>query len=413
MLKEIFRGRGVGCGAVIGELRSAAALISRATLNEKPDRVIVFCRDTDDAAALPKGSVLGAVCHPNTKGLRDLWELGIPMLITDTSLLPPEKLEGKNAILDAEGGRLTTDPDLDALEEFSKQVRRRDDLEAKLAELEELPSVTLSGRQIALLSSVKPSIDPTHSPSAHSEVASACIFRDGGVLLRADTSHIRDLGEEEQISLYESFAPKQGILMIKVLPPRDYRGAKEEQSRQLRAILRAAAHRPIAILMGEIHCPEEARRRQAFLIETKNRLRYDCVPFGKPLAWGILLHTPKAVILSDLLAAETDFFIFDTELLCPDTNAPWDAAREGTDGATLRLLELAVKGYTAGKALRKKSAPFEAGRSRQPSQLSVGICGALAGDRDFLSRAAALSVDLVALPSSFIPSAKMIIRELE
>ncbi len=417
MSKEIFRGKGVGRGTVIGELRplshtsfstSAACPTEPTSAEQKPERVIVLCGNADDLTHLPADSLLGVVCHPATIGIRRIWEMGIPMLITDTDALPISALEGKNAILDAAYGRLTVDPDLEALEEFSKRIRQRDNEEAKLLEQEDLPSVTLSGRQVSVLTR----IGNLSRPASTSE---------GGILLTVENEIISELSEEEQYKAYRRLAPKQGALAVRTLTGfrlSDEGGgnnadrSKEMQKRQLRALLRAAAESPISAVLSGVSCPEEARRRQALLVEAKNELRYDCIPFGERMPCGILLDTPKAVMLSDLLGAETEFFLFDTELLSPDSKAPWDNGRGGSAEAVLRLLEIAAKGHLAGRSAPKKAVSLEesSGMRRHP-QWSLGICGALSCDEGFLAGAVALGIDFAALPPPFTAVAKSVIRE--
>ena len=405
MPKEIFRGRGVGRGTVIGSLRSADSLISSVAPSSdrgKPERFIVICRADDDADKLKADSLLGAVCHPDTFGMRRLWETGIPLLIIDTDSLPLSEIGNKNAILDAENGKLTVDPDLEALEEFSKRIRRRDDEEAKLLEQEDLPSITLSGRQVSILTQVSTLLPPS-SVSA------------GGVFLDAKDTAIRELSEDEQYELYKRSAPGSGTLTVRTLTCSAHdENAKETLKRQLRALLRASAEISAAAVLSGISCPEDARRRQALLVEAKNELRYDCIPVGNAMPCGILLSSPKAVMLSDLLAAETEFFLFDTELLCPDPKAPWDGARDRSAEATIRLLEIAARSYFKDRASRKRSLPIEEPHGmRRTAQWHLGICGALACDESFLSRAVSLGADLVVLPPPFTAPAKSVIREVK
>ena len=410
MSKEIFHGRGVGRGTVIGGLRSAEELFaavaepppssSEGRGEVKPERVIVICGAGDDAAKLPTAPLLGAVCHQDTVGVRRLWEMGIPLLIIDTDSLPLTRIGGKNAILDAANGRLTVDPDLEALEEFSKRIRQRDDEEAKLLEQEDLPSITLSGRQVSILTRVS-SFSPPASASS------------GGILLDAEDSAIRELSEEEQYETYKRSAPRSGRLLVRTLTcPEATEEAKETLKRQLRALLRASAEIPVAAVLSGVSCPEEARRRQALLVEAKNELRYDCIPVGDSMPCGILLSSPKAAMLSDLLAVETEFFLFDTELLCPDSKSPWDRGKDRSAEATLRLFEVAARGYLGERSARKRVLPFEEiTETRRTSQWHLGICGALACDESFLSRAVSLGADFVALPPSFTARAKSVIRE--
>jgi len=135
---------------------------------------------------------------------------------------------------------------------------------------------------------------------------------------------------------------------------------------QLRAMLRAGVYGNLAIMYPMITSLWEVRKIKKMVEDVKAELQKEGIPYRLE-EQGIMIETPAAAIISDLLAKEVDFFSIGTNdltqyTLAADRQAPemesyYDAGHE----AVLRLIRLTVEnGHKAG--------------------IRVGICGEIAAD---------------------------------
>ncbi len=141
---------------------------------------------------------------------------------------------------------------------------------------------------------------------------------------------------------------------------------KELFKKQLRALLRAAVYGDIKIMLPLVTCVEEVQRTKEIIEECETELKAEGKEFRKaPL--GIMVETPSAVFISDLLAKEVSFFSIGTNDLTGYTmavdrgNAKVKNLYNVFEPSVLRAIETTIK--------NAKSAGIQ-----------VGMCGEAAAD---------------------------------
>jgi fructose-specific PTS system IIA-like component len=140
---------------------------------------------------------------------------------------------------------------------------------------------------------------------------------------------------------------------------------------QLRAILRAAAHGRLKVMVPMVTALEEVRLVRRLLAGAAAELRAGKIPHAAGLEVGIMVETPAAALSLESLAREADFFSIGSNdllqyFLAVDRNHPkLEGLYDPLHPAFLRLLE---------------GAAAQARRARR----WLGICGEMAGNPDFL-----------------------------
>lgn len=163
---------------------------------------------------------------------------------------------------------------------------------------------------------------------------------------------------------------------------------------QLRALLGAAAGRPLRIMFPMVGSVEEWRRARDLTL----RLRAE-IPVAD-LQLGIMVEVPSAALLAPVLAREVDFFSVGTNdltqyALAIDRGHPsLSAQADGLHPAVLRLIGMTVEAAHAH------------GRW-------VGVCGELASDMLAVPVLVGLGVDELSVSARAIPLVKARVRELD
>ena len=145
---------------------------------------------------------------------------------------------------------------------------------------------------------------------------------------------------------------------------------------------------------------QEVRKIKEIVAEVKSELKAQGVPFKADVEQGIMIETPAAVMISDLLAKEVNFFSIGTNDLTQYTlaidrqNAKLDAIYDPHHEAVLRMIQIVVK-------------------HAHREGIWVGICGELGADLTLTERFVDMGVDELSVSPTFVLPVRQKVREME
>ena len=343
--------------------------------------------------------------------------MAIPALIGTEELPLDDTVDGKLAVVDGLNGKIYVEPDAQTLEEMKK--RRQAELEKKelLQLLKGKDNVTLDGKKIMLYANIGNIKDL--ATVIQNDAGGIGLFRSEFIYLEKD----RYPTEEEQFSIYktavETMAGKRVIIRTLDIgadkqceyfkmdkeenPALGYRAIRicltrpEIFKTQLRALFRASAYGNLAIMYPMITSLWEVKRIKEIVEEVKAELTAEQLEFGNPQQ-GIMIETPAAVMMSEKLAKEVDFFSIGTNDLTQYTlaidrqNPKLDKFYDAHHPAVLSMIRMTVENaHKAG--------------------IWAGICGELGADTSLTKEFLAMGVDELSVsPGSILPIRKIILE---
>lgn len=334
---------------------------------EKP--VILLADDLapSETVQLDKSKVLSFVTrHGSTNSHTAILArtMNIPALIgIDFS----EDVNGKMGIVDGYTGKLYIEPDEETMKKYEAKKAEDENKKRLLLELKGKENVTLDGKKINLYANI----------GGVADVANALSNDAGGIgLFRSEFLYLESEDyptEEAQFAAYKTVAENMAgkKVIIRTLdigadkqvdyfhmekeenPAMGYRAIRicldrpEIFKTQLRAIYRASYYGTISIMFPMIISVKEVKRIKEIVAEVKAELTTEGIPF-KDCELGIMIETPAAVMISDLLAEEVDFFSIGTNDLTQYTlaidrqNPKLDSFYDSHHEAILRMLQMVV-----------------------------------------------------------------------
>lgn len=319
-----------------------------------------------------------------------------------------EDVNGKMGIVDGYTGKLYIEPDEETMKKYEAKKAEDENKKRLLLELKGKENVTLDGKKINLYANI----------GGVADVANALSNDAGGIgLFRSEFLYLESEDyptEEAQFAAYKTVAENMAgkKVIIRTLdigadkqvdyfhmekeenPAMGYRAIRicldrpEIFKTQLRAIYRASYYGTISIMFPMIISVKEVKRIKEIVAEVKAELTAEGIPF-KDCELGIMIETPAAVMISDLLAEEVDFFSIGTNDLTQYTlaidrqNPKLDSFYDSHHEAILRMLQMVVdNGHKHG--------------------CWVGICGELGADTTLTSTFLKMGFDELSVSPSMI-----------
>ncbi len=142
---------------------------------------------------------------------------------------------------------------------------------------------------------------------------------------------------------------------------------KDSYRVQLRALLRASAFGDIKIMVPLVTCVDEIRSVKALVKKLMAELDAENIAYNKDIQVGVMIETPAASLIADLLAKEADFFSIGTNDLTQYTMA--------VDRGNAKVAYL-YSSYNPA-VLRSMKNIIEAANA---AGIMVGMCGEAAAD---------------------------------
>ena len=342
--------------------------------------------------------------------------MSIPALI-GTAIPLTDDIDGKVGIVDGKNGCIYVDPDEDTLGRMQQLKLEEQEKKELLQTLKGRENITIDGKKIMLYANIGNSKDL--AAVLQNDAGGIGLFRSEFIYLERDTFPT----EEEQFQIYrtvaETMAGKPVIIRtldIGADKKCDYFEMEPEENpamgcrairicltrpeifkTQLRALFRASAFGNISIMYPMIISVDELRKIKTIVAEIRQQLTEQGVTFGEPKQ-GIMIETPAAVMMSEELAKEVDFFSIGTNDLTQYTlaidrqNPKLDAFYDPHHPAVLRMIQMVVENaHKAG--------------------IWAGICGELGADTTLTRRFLAMGVDELSMsPGSILPVRKIILE---
>jgi phosphoenolpyruvate-protein phosphotransferase (PTS system enzyme I) len=348
--------------------------------------------------------------------------LGLPAVLGVAGLLGSLK-NGDPLIIDGDEGRIVIRPTAETLAEYRRRQGQHERDTRQLTRLRRLPAVTRDGTDIALYANLEL---PRELPLAIEAGAQGIgLLRTEFMFMNRDTlpdeeeqyqalralvegldgrpmtARTLDVGGDKLAQALAGYHvaeanPALGLRAIRLsLQERPLLDA------QLGAMLRAAAHGPLRILLPMISSLGEIRQVREAMHTIAKRLKRRGVRLPDPLPpLGVMIEVPGAALTADALAQEADFFAIGSNDLTMYTLAI-DRGEEQVahlynplHPAVLRLIQFATEA-----ALR--------------ARIPISVCGEIAGDPRYAPLLIGLGIRELSMASPSLPRVKQRVRSLE
>ena len=341
----------------------------------------------------------------------------IPLIISLGDQLKPE-YAGCDIIMDGYAGAVYVSPDNFTIRRLKRKKELCDRQQELLSSFKGKDTVSIDGKKVILSANISNVVDMKIVKSV--DASGIGLFRSEFIFMNKHNYPT----EDEQFKIYKNVAQKMDSkhVVIRTLdigadkkigyfnlpdennPAMGYRGIRicldrpEIFKTQLRALLRASAFGNIEILFPMISSLDEILQTKQLLEECKSELREKMIDFNENIKIGIMIETPAAVFISDILAKEVDFFSIGTNdlvqysLAVDRTNDKINFMFNPQHLAILRMIKMVCE-------------------NAKSAGIRVGICGEIAADEKLTEIFLSLGIDELSMSAPFILGVRRKIRE--
>ena len=385
---------------------------SETALSQINSAVIIVADDLtpSETVTLPRRHILGFATNKGsaTSHVALLARaMGIPA-VTGLGDITARVKAGDHILLDGTNGAVTVNADRATREEFARLIWRERELMSALDGAQ-------TGQRIGvkLMANVQPGVPFGSLVTFGAEGIG--LYRSEYLWLGGDdepTENEQTVAYTEAVRAAAALGPEARVVfrVLDIGGDKMMKGAKAREANpflgnrsirfllsrrdvfrtQLRAILKASAHGPAAVMYPMVSTIEELRQANAELIQAMSQLRMANIPFDERLPSGCMIEIPSAALNAAIFAKEVSFFSIGTNDLVQYTMAA-DRGNEQvsylyqpTNPAVVRLVDMTV-------------------RAAKDAGIQCSVCGESASDPVLGFLWTALGVDCLSMSASYIP----------
>ena len=390
------------------------------------DGKMIVCADDlapSETVSLDKDKVLAFVtAHGSSNSHTAILarNMNIPAVIGVGDEFLAEIHSGQTAIVDGFTGEIWVDPDAETLARLQEKQAADAEKKKLLLSLKGKPNVTLDGTKVNIYANI-----------GGVENIGAVLLNDaGGIgLFRSEFLYLENTDyptEEQQFLAYrkvlESMAGKKVIIRTldigadkqvdyfhlekEANPAMGFRAIRICLTRpeifrtQLRALYRASVYGNLGIMFPMITSVSELEKILKICGDVRAELKQEGIAYSETVELGIMIETPAAAIISDLLAPMVDFFSVGTNdltqytLACDRQNPSVEPFCDTHHEAILRLIAMSAKNAHANGAW-------------------IGICGELAADTTLTETFLRMGIDELSVSPGFVLKVRDAVRKLD
>jgi phosphotransferase system enzyme I (PtsI) len=381
--------------------------------------VIATSLAPSETAGLDRGKVVGFATDgggPSSHTAIVAAAMGIPAVV-GLGDISRQVQSGDTVVVDGTQGVVVVRPSAATLKKHGRELERERSFWRKLARLRHLPAETLDGRRVKVEANIEL---PTEGESVSASGA------DGVGLYRSEFLFMNRTslpGEEEQYRAYADVAREMAPCPV-TIRTLDLGGDKVADSLehepepnpflgwrairvclertdlflvQLRAVLRASAHRNVRLMLPMVSSVEEVLQARELVEEAKRDLTQRGEEFDHDIKVGVMIEVPSAALIAGDLAKHADFFSIGTNDLIQYTlaidrdNARVNYLYQPLHPAVLHLLDRTIaEGHSNG--------------------LPIAVCGLMASDPLGAFLLLGLGLDEFSVTTAAVGRTKRIIR---
>lgn len=393
---------------------------------ESSDGKVIICADDlapSETVSLDKKNVLAFVTSYGSSNSHTAIlarNMNIPAVIGVGDKFLETIKDGDYMAVNGYTGEIFVNPDEQTLNDLRE--KQKADMEKKqlLLKLKGKENVTLDGTEVKIFANI----------GGVDGIGSVLLNDAGGIgLFRSEFLYLENNdypSEEQQFKVYkkvlESMAGKKVIIRtldIGADKQADYFNLGKEDNpalglrairlcltrpemfrTQLKALYRASAFGNLGIMFPMITSVGELEKVLNICEKVRTELKANGIEYNENTEVGIMIETPAAAIISDLLAPMVDFFSVGTNdltqytLACDRQNPQLESFCDAHHEAVMRLIE------------------FSATNAHKHNKW-IGICGELAADTTLTERFLRMGIDELSVSPSYVLKLRDAVRKID